>query len=164
MNKTQFQNIVQGMIAEQYPNRKPITEEHELFPKDKISEVYHRFKGDIKEGVNEIDFSTRIRGVFYEYADGVADVTPTTTDPTRDAEVEDLSNPEVAKKKGEELKQKADTLDKFGKAMKSIDDQRRAATLEEYVHSEILPMVVEIMKKNENPRATKKELMEMFKM
>ena len=35
-------------------------------------------------------------------------------------------------------------------------------TIEEYVEREILPPIVEIIKDAENPKSTKKELLEMF--
>lgn len=131
------------------------------YPAEHIHEIYERFKSIIKEDINEVDFSTRIRGVMYEYADGAPETTPTTEDPVRDAEAltQDGKNKEDIAKAVKDLAVKATEVKNRPKPL-----QPTTPTLKEYVDENILPTVVEIIKQAERPRSTKKELMEMFKL
>lgn len=127
-----------------------------------MHEIYRQFKHIIKEEINEVDFATKIRGVFYEYAEGVPQATPTTQDPSRDASSGSTGNiardPVGAAKAGENMEKTGQVIKNAANQVKSIQ------TLKEYVDSEILPTVIEIIKEAENPRATKRELLEFFKL
>lgn len=135
-----------------------------LYPHENMHEVYMQFKDSIKENINEVDFSKKIRGVFYEYASGVSEVTPTTENPTRDAQIATTgitSNPdEVAKAMDAQIKN-ANTVKIATNQIKSTN---ASAGIKEYVDKHMLPAVLEIIKQAENPRATKRELLEFFKM
>lgn len=127
-----------------------------------MTEIYNQFKDVIKEDVNEVDFAKQIRGVFYEYASGVSQTTPTTNNPTRDAEMSTTgitANPDEAMKTGENMKKTGDIIRNAAAQIKNVN-----LTMKEYVDTHILPTVLEIIKQAENPRATKKELLEFFKL
>ncbi len=135
-----------------------------LYPYENMHEIYRQFKDIIKEEINEVDFSKKIRGVFYEYASGVSEVTPTTANPTRDAQMATTgitANPdEVAKAMDAQIKN-ANTVKT---ATNQIKATNASAGIKEYVDKHMLPAVLEIIKQAENPRATKRELLEFFKL
>lgn len=130
------------------------------YPYNNIHEIYMQFKDIMKEEINEVDFSTKIRGVFYEYASGVANTTPTTEDPVRDP----MTDPDGVEQDGEKMKEIGQAVTDLGKKAKEIANKPVTHTIKEYVDTEILPAVLEILKQSENPRATKKELLEFFKL
>lgn len=142
----------------------PAVAGNSMYPYENMHEVYLQFKDVIKENINEVDFSKKIRGVFYEYASGVAEVTPTTENPTRDAQLTTTgitTNPD-------EVAKAADIQIKNANTVKTATNQIKAtnasAGIKEYVDKHMLPAVLEIIKQAENPRATKRELLEFFKL
>lgn len=170
MKKTDFINSVVQTLLEFAP-KTPIqiistTKE----PVDRnLHEIYAQFKSIIKEDINEVDFSKKIRGVFYEYAQGVESTVPETEDPVR--------NPDATIQTGQNTEEVGKAIKDLGTKVKQIKAKPRPAvqtstvpastaepTLQEYVEENILPTVVEIIKQAERPRATKKALMEMFKL
>jgi hypothetical protein len=176
MKKTDFLRIVAETATEFKP---PVVNETAakqkkgyLMTERQIKRIYQQFRDVIKENINEIDFAQKIQGVYYKFAEGVEDTVQTTIDPVRD--------PENAIKHGEQLKQTGETLKQVAEKMKNIksvlpaissknaepasNNPQTTPSLFEYVESEILPTVVEIIKQSENPRATKKELLEMFRL
>jgi hypothetical protein len=134
-----------------------------------LHEIYRQFKAIIKEEINEVDFSKKIRGVVYEYAQEVPGSTPTTQDPKRDPE----ENPDNVISKGQNMEDIGKAMKDMGEKVKTIKSKTQATSapaastgavaLKEYVKKNILPAVVEIINKSQNPRSTKRELMEMFK-
>ena len=143
---------------------------NEPMSEDKLHQIYEQFKHIIKEEINEIDFSKKLRGVVYEYAQEAPGVTPTTQDPVRDPE----KNPDKVISKGQNMEDIGKAVKDMGEKVKVINSKTPPATttpastgivsLKEYVRTSILPAVVEIINKSQNPRATKRELMEMFKL
>lgn len=181
MKKSDFQKTVRDMVLESYPRTNtPIKEYDPAVPEspepsyggnsdsetpflrgyepmsEQIKEIYRQFKGIIKENISEVDFDKKIRGVFYEYAQGAAEVTPTTSDPVRD--------PEAVEQEGDKVKEVGQAIADLGKKAKEIKNRPVQTSIKEYVDSQILPTVIEIMKQAENPRATKRELLEFFKL
>jgi hypothetical protein len=156
----------------------------------KIREIYHQFKNVIKENVDENKFSEEIRGISYKYAKGIQKATPTTKDPVRfedkativkeeDAKpmANPVTDPDKAIETGEGLKKTGDALQTAAKTIKGIQDkvkstQTNAPTsstdttsvpIPSLYEEQILENAAEILKQYEKPKATKKELMEMFK-
>ena len=133
-----------------------------LYPYENMHEIYDTFKNVLKEGVSKTDFSQKIRGVFYEYAQGVENTVPITADPTRD--------PEAVEKEGEKVKEIGQAITDLGKKAKDIKNRpttssiTKPLTVAEYVEKEMQPAILEIIKKAENPKATKKDLLEFFKL
>ena len=170
MKKSDFEKTVKELFLEFHSANnggKPITKKVNNDPyavTDKhIHEIYRQFKNIIKEDINEANFATKIRGVFYEYAEGVPQATPTTQDTARDPTSGATSNiardPEGAAKAGESLEKTGQVIKNAANQVKGINQ-----SLKEYVDSEILPAVIEIIKQADNPRATKRELLEFFKL
>jgi len=141
---------------------------HENITEQKLRNIYEQFKNIIKEEINDIDFSTRIRRVVYEYAQEAPASTPTTQNPVRNPE----ENPDNVISKGQNMEDIGKAVKDMGEKVKNIKSKPQplpaASTgiiaLTEYVKKSILPAVVEIINKSQNPRATKRELMEMFKL
>lgn len=210
MKKTDFLHVVAETARE---HKKSVIKEHApLMNEKKIAKIYEQYKHVLKENV--AGFTNAIRGVFYEYADGIVEATPETVDPVRD--------PDNAIKQGEDMEKKAAALKNAAKTVKSINatsstttstspstsvapesskketsvpipsllEMAKKASIDKIHYSKdekkidhrnrrkedkkpkstndleenILPAVVEIIKQAENPRATKKELLEMFKL
>ena len=122
-----------------------------------IKNIYNQFKNIIKENVDEKGFSDNIKRVFYEFVETEKD--------------NPISDPDSTIEKGKNMKDLGQAVEDLGNKAKSIGDKAKTIpttqttrTIEEYVEEEILPPILEIIKQSENPRATKKELLEMFNM
>lgn len=140
---------------------------YEPMSEQKLRDIYQQFKQIIKEEINEVDFTKKIRGVVYEYAQETPGSTPTTQDPARNPE----ENPDNIINKGQNMEDVGKAMKDMGEKVKGIKSKAQAVptpastgavALKEYVKTSILPAVVEIINKSQNPRATKRELMEMF--
>lgn len=174
---------------ELYEQFKHVITEDISFPSTKIGAIYEQYRNMLKEDLGQEDFNTKIRGVYYQYAQGAEKETPTTKNPTRNPakpkgnivkeEIASVTTmptttsitpkpeekPEAIIAKGQGMKKVGDATEKLGQIQKDEENKAKStATIAEYVESEILPAVVEILKQGERPRAKKRELMEMFKL
>lgn len=140
----------------------PYMRGYEPMSEEFLGAVYEHFKAYLKEGITKLDFAKKIRGVVYEYAQGVPSATPTTADPVRD--------PDNIKQQGKDMQDIGKKIEDVGKTAEDIKNKNAVRgsvstpTLREYVEEAIFPAVLEIMKEAERPRATKRELLEMFKL
>ncbi len=187
-----YEPMSEQNINEIYKQFKAIIAEDISFPTTKVGAIYEQYKNLLKEDVDKDDFSTQIRGVYYQYAQGAEKATPTTKHPTRNPaepkgnivkeEIASVTTtptttpkpeekPDAIIAKGQGMKKIGDATEKLGQIKKDEENKAKstAATggsiaLAEYVESEILPAVLEIIKHSERPRAKKRELMEMFKL
>lgn len=140
----------------------PYMRGYEPMSEEFLGAMYEHFKAYLKEGISKLDFSKKIRGVVYEYAQGAPAATPTTADPVRD--------PDNIKQQGEDMQAIGKKIEDVGKTAEEIKNKNAVKgsvstpTLREYVEEAIFPAVLDIMKEAERPRATKRELLEMFKL
>ena len=147
MNKTDFQQIVKTMVTKKNSN----------VMNEQMHQIHRQFKNLIKEDVDENKFALKIQEIFTESLDGSTDDNDdngVTTDP--------VNNPEEFEKEGEDMKELGQAITDLGKKTKEIKDRAAAVTIKEYVDAEIMPTVLEIIKENENPKSTKRELLKIF--
>jgi len=144
MNKIEFQQIVKTMVTKKNTN----------VMNEQMHQVHRQFKNLIKEDVDENQFAAKIQEIFTESLDGSTDDDAVTADP--------VDNPEEFEKEGEDMKELGQAITDLGKKTKEIKDRASAVTMKEYVDAEIMPMVLEIIKENENPKTTKRELLKIF--
>jgi hypothetical protein len=142
----------------------PAVAGNSFFPHENMHEIYNQFKGVLQEGISEKDFAKKIRGVVYEYVQGIESTTPTATDPTRSASgttSDIVRDPDGAAKAAVK---DADAAKEKSTIVQNAANQIKNTNLKEYVDNQILPAVIEIIKQADNPRATKRELLEFFKL